>query len=167
MGSYVNNDGLLNRYGTASSAGTGIGTGGEISVAGPLRCVEVEFDLDDVGSSATLVHDTVTIPNGARIEKVELVAQVLADSAGDAGVLNVGLIDQDRTTELDYNGLIAAVVQGSIDASGERTEFNVGSTYAGALIGTTLSNSGLITADYDTAAFTVGHVVVRVWFYIP
>ena len=50
----------------------------------------------------------------------------------------------------------------AIDTAGETNVIRKGSTGAGALIGTTLTNAGLLVADYDTAAFTAGEVVVRI-----
>ena len=164
MGTWTNNDGLYIKFGTTEAT---VGTAGELKEYGPLRVVEVEIDYTMLATAAAVMSDTVMIPNGARIERIQVVTETAWDSAGDAFVMNLGLIDQDRTTELDYNGFIAALPQASMDPAGEINEVIIGHTYVGALVGTTLSNTGLITADWDTAAPTVGKSVFRIYYYIP
>lgn len=160
---WTNNDGLLVKFGTEEATR---GAGGHVKSVGPLDVVEVEFLLTGLGVSASIVDQHVVIPSGSRIEKVEVVAETAATSGGSAA-LNVGLIRLDRSTELDYDGLVAALALASIDAEGDVVTLIQGGTSRGALVGTTLANAGVLTADYDTAAFTAGKVVVRVHFYRP
>lgn len=158
--SWYNSDGLLVKFGTEEGA---VGKAGEYVTTGPLRMVEVTFALTGLGTAAAILDDHVVIPAGALIEKVTLVNKVLATSGGSA-TLNVGFIRSDRTTENDYDGLIAAGALATFNTKGETVDYTVGSTAAGALLGTALTYDSYITADYDTAAFTAGTVSVRIYF---
>jgi hypothetical protein len=163
VNAWYDNTGLYRKYGTDKATPH---IAGEYCTYGDTREVEVTLTLPSLGSSASIVDDTVVIPAGARIEEVSIVAHTAATSSGSA-VLNIGLSRTDRTTELDYDGLVAALAKTAYDAAGEKTTINVGSTGAGALIGTTLAYTGHITADYDTAAFTAGVIRVRIRYYMP
>lgn len=171
MGSWLNNDGLYIEYGPDEVT---VVDGGEYKAFGALHEVEIEIDLDALSTSAeTILSDTITIPNGARIEKVVLVVETAATSGGSA-TLDFGLIDQDRTTELDYDGLVAALALAEMSDAGAVIEFMNGadSTPAGesgdgALVGTTLSNTGLLTASANTAVFTGGRLKARIYWYNP
>lgn len=163
----TNADGLYWRYGT--NEGTAQITG-ELKTFGARRMVEVTIDLDSLPTAASgneqIQSDTVTIPAGALIEEVELIAT--EETAGTNANLDIGLVDQDRSTEIDFNGLITAGddFNGGTDL-GKVYRYVVGSTDAGALIGTKLTNTGLITASPDTADFTQGVLKCRVYYSIP
>lgn len=162
MGTWTNNDGLYIKYGTSEAevtTGGSYGTG----VAG-MHVTEVVFDATALGASAAIQADTTVIPSGVILHKVEVIADVAATSGGSA-VLNVGLIRLDRSTELDYDGIIAALPVANMGTIGELTTLSQDVTYSGALIGTTTANAGLITADYDTAAFTAGTIRVKIYWY--
>lgn len=160
---WLNNDGLTVKFGKEEGDA---GKGGQYRTDGPLRMAEVEINGTDIGSTATLVDRHTIIPNGARIEKVEVVAET-AFTSGGAATLDVGLVDQDESTAIDDDGLVAALALTSIDASGDVVELVQGSTGHGALVGTTLSNAGYITVHYGTAAYTAGRAVIRVYYYTP
>jgi hypothetical protein len=83
--------------------------------------------------------------------------------------LNIGLQKLDHSTELDYDGLgkAAALTQTALAAKGTILTFITGTSNAGALIGTQLASNGLLTFDYDTAAFTDGRITVRVYVSVP
>lgn len=162
MGTWLNSDGLYIKYGQTEAT---VGKAGEFMdpAEGTVHCVELRLDLAVVAASTTpyIVSDTVTIPNGAWIREVKVF--VSEETAGVNANLDLGLIDQDRTTELDYNGLLAAAdaFNGGTDV-GTEVIFVKGTTEAGALVGTRLSNTGLVTANYDTAAFTDGTLFVTI-----
>ena len=161
---WMNSDGLYLKTGTSEAT---LSTAGEFELDGPTHVVELTlFDMTTLTTTAAVQDDVTFIPKNARIDRVDVVTETAATSGGSAA-LNVGLIRRDRTTELDYDGLIAALALTSIDAAGETTSITKGGTSAGALIGTTLSNSGYLTADYDTAAYTAGKVIVRVYYRFP
>lgn len=159
--SWFNSDGLQLKFGPDKAT---VGRGGEPRDNGSLRVVEVKIDLTTLGTAAAIIDDNIFFPKNVRIEEVEIVAETAATSSGSA-VLNVGLQRLDRSTQLDYDGLIAALAVTAYDAAGEKNVIRVGSTGAGALIGTTTTQPCYITADYDTAAFTAGVVIVRIRYY--
>lgn len=158
---WSNSDGLYIKFGTEEGTA---GRAGEYSTLGPQRFVELFIpDMTKLGLTAAIQEDNVVLPKGARIEKIEIITQTAVTSGG-AAVLNIGLIRTDRSTELDYDGLVAAAALATFNAAGETVTFTNGTTAAGALVGTTLANNGYLTADYDTAAFTAGAIRVRVYF---
>lgn len=163
MGIWYNNDGLRIKLGVDEAKVT---RGGEYSTMGEFREYEVRFGLTALATTEAIQAYGVLVPAGFFIEEVEVVASVAATSGGSA-TLDVGLIRQNTTTTYDDDGLVAALALTAIDAAGEKTVLRVGSTGAGAFIGTTLANTGLITASYNTAAFTAGEVTVRVKGYVP
>lgn len=158
-----NSDGLYLKYGPDKATSS---TAGEYSNLGALREIEVKIDLTPLATGSTILADTTLFPKNMRIEEVEVVVETLATSGGSA-VLNLGLIRENRSTVYDADGFIAALALTSLDAAGEKTVLRVGSTSAGAFIGTTLANAGYLVADYDTAAFTAGTVIVRIRYYNP
>lgn len=171
MGTWHNSDGLFIRFGTDE---TTVVDGGEYNTYGALHELELDLVLTDLSTSAdTFLSDTVTLPNGARIEKVVLVVETPATSGGSA-TLDIGLIDQDRTTAFDDDGLVAALALAEMSDPGAVITFvngadstPAGETGDGALIGTTLSNTGLIVASANTAVFTAGVIKVRIYWYNP
>jgi hypothetical protein len=162
MGTWTNADGLRIAFGTDEAV---TGKAGEYRTVGSERMVEVQIDLTTLGTSAAIQDQHVTIPAGAFISKVELITLVTATSSG-TGTLNVGLQRLDRSTELDYDGFIAAAVLTTFNNVGETVTYAQDTTGHGALLGTELANPGYITADYDTGAFQTGVVRVRI-FYMP
>lgn len=155
---WFNPDKLYLKYGPDKATSNKTG---EYDYDGPTHYVETVIDLSTLTASPTIISDVYTFPKNARIEKVTVVTQTAATGAG--AVLNVGLVQSaDRTTAIDADGFVAALPLASMDAAGETTVLVVGSTYAGTSIGTTNATVGLITADYDTAAFTAGQVKVRI-----
>ena len=163
MGTWTNNDGLRIKIGASEANVT---QGGEYNKTGEYHIVETRIGLTGLGTASALVEPGIIIPKGARIEDVEVVAETAATSGG-AAALNVGLVRLDNSTAIDVDGLVAAAALTTIDAAGEKTVLRPGVTGAGALIGTTLANAGKIVADYDTAAYTAGSVIIRVKFYVP
>lgn len=162
---WINSDGLKVLFGTDQARAA---RGGEYSVlTGGRHVVEVIVDLTTLSTSnQTIVVDNVIIPNGAFIETVNVYATVAATSSGN-GTIDVGLVDQDFSTEIDFNGLVAAMVKGSVDNIGEMNTLTQGITYAGALVGTKITNSGYIVANLNTAAYQTGKVVVRIFYSVP
>lgn len=161
--SWYNADGLYLKYGTDKATAN---NGGEYKTFGQLRSIEFKLDLTTLTSTPTIINDIEFMPKGVRIEQVDVVADAAATGTG--ATLDIGTIKTDRSTEIDYNGLIAALPLTSIDSTGEKTANNVGSTYAGALIGTTTGTDvGYFTANYNTAAYTAGSAFIRVFFNKP
>lgn len=131
----------------------------------------VKIDLTTIAafdsSNHTIVAETVTVPAGAFLEDVEVF--VLKETAGVNANLDLGFVKaSDRSTEVDFNGLLAAAdaFNGGTDL-GTYTKFNVGTTEAGALIGTRLAYTSLITANAETANFSAGIIEVRIHWFMP
>jgi hypothetical protein len=160
---WTNSDGLKINYGQTEAV---VNKGGE-KVVGGRHWTEVVVNLVGlVTSGQTIVSETVSIPAGALIEEVEVI--VIKETAGVNSNLDLGLVDQDRSTEIDFNGLLAAADAFNAGTDlGLKTVFNVGTTEAGALIGTVLTNTGYICANADTAVFTAGVLLVRVYWSVP
>lgn len=156
---WVNSDGLRVHF----PGDERIVSGGEYPGAGELRVIEVEFDAADVGTSVTILDYDVIIPRNSRIEQVELVSETAFTNATS---FDFGLTRLDGTTELDNDGLINDVALASINANGEKNTYNVGTSGAGALIGTTTAYPGYLNAT-RTGTAGVGHGVLRVKLYVP
>lgn len=165
MAEWINSDGLRVRLGTTEAEVT---RGGELPGAGEFRSTTFNITLTNLGSSSALVPDTtgILIPSGARIHDVTVVNLTAATSGGSA-TLNLGLVDQDTTTAIDIDGLLVAAPLADWNAAGETKVYTIGVTGVGALVGTTLSNTGYLVADYDTAAFTAGELRVTIRYFVP
>lgn len=158
---WFNNDGLMLKYGPTKAVAT---TAGDYKTFGELREVELTIDLTTLTSSPVIVNDVTFFQAGVKIQQVIVIASTAA--VGATATLDIGLQKLDRATEIDYNGIVAALPVGSIDATGEQTTLTPGATYAGVLMGTTTgSDPGYLTANYNTAAFTAGVVRVRIQYY--
>lgn len=163
---YDNADGL--RIFEPGSATT-LSRGGEYNYLGgrvtevylELAALEAFGDADD-----TIVEENVYIPAGAFIEKIEVF--VTKEPTGANANLDLGLVRTDRSTELDFNGFLAAAdaFHAGTDL-GTSTTYTVGTTEVGALVGTVLAYTGLITARADTADFTAGQLRIRVFWFVP
>lgn len=161
---YTNNDGLYIKSGVEEAR---VATGGEYRNDGPYHSVEVVIqDMTTLTDASAIMSDTTIIPKGARIDEVQIINETAATSGGSA-TLNVGLVRLDRTTAYDADGLIAAAALSTFNSVGETNVIRAGSSGAGALIGTTTAYPALICADYETAAFTAGKLVIRVIYRIP
>lgn len=161
---WLNSDGLYVKFGADEATP---GKAGETNIAGDRREIVAEISAMTaltVTPGATILDDNVWLPKNARIEEVEV--EVVTACTGATATLDIGLIRSDRSTQLDYNGLVAAAAVATLDTAGKRLNLIAGSTAAGALIGTTLSNNGLFVANYNTAAFTAGAIRVRVKYFM-
>lgn len=170
MGTWKNSDGLYIKYGT--DAGISPSRAGSPSVYGPEQMIEVEITLSELTQTETILNDAVVLPANSFINRVEVITEVAA-ATGTA--IDVGLIRiSDRSTEIDYDGILAAFVRGTMDSVGEITRFTKGSslpasiTTQGALVG---ASSGVYPAHIsasmtDATAFTAGRIKVRI-FYEP
>lgn len=164
----TNADGLRVYYGVDEATET---RAGQHQLSDGKQMTEVIIALASLptvaSTDAQIVGDTTVIPDDAIIEKVEVF--VLKETTGVNANLDLGLVSAvDRSTEIDFNGFLAAAdaFNGGTDL-GTTTEYVVGTTEAGALIGTRLTVPGLITCSAETADFTAGVIRVRVYWYIP
>lgn len=178
--SWTNNDGLYIKYGAEEVA---VARGGEYSEGRAGDSVH-EFYInytDALTATPTILGDLgtetgsfgVMLPKGFRIREVEVFTLQAFTSSGTIGSasLVLGLKREDRSTELDHDGLTTSSFVGSaFDATGETTTVRIGVTGVGALVGTTLANDGLIVvsnAGHASHPFTAGRAVVRVRGFYP
>lgn len=177
MGTWLNSDGLYIRYG-ADEADNAIG-GVKNNTDGEHEA-EFELTFTDFNSATPTLPRTdsfgLVIPKGARIEEVETIVQTAFTSSGTVGSATVVLgLKQasDRSTELDHDGFTTSSFLGStggIATVGSKTVTRVGSTGAGALLGTTLANNGVLVASnsaHATHPLTAGVLKVRVRYFYP
>src|SRR5512146_2936657 len=119
---WLNNDDLYLKYGTAKAT---VQKAGEYHLDGPEHMIEIKLTLSELTQTETIQSDTVFFPKNARIDRVDVVTHTAA-ATGTA--IDVGLIrSSDRTTEIDYNGLLAAFPTASMNADGETTKLTAGS----------------------------------------
>ena len=175
MPSWLNNDGLLIKYGTDEGVSTF--TAAEYEQDGPTRFVYVEVPLALLTSTATILSDVVVIPKGAQIEMIEVITEV----AGATGTsFDIGIVGLDRSTvtglsagATDAASAATAIINGmplaSFNAVGERTQFTnsttvpASATGTGTCVGNVLTNPVRLTGRYPTgSAFTAGRVKVRI-----
>lgn len=157
---WTNNDGLYIRFGTEKPV---VSLGGESSTDGNNRVVTVDFAFSDLAATGTekIIAEGVIIPDGAVVKSASL--HVSTAFVGATATLTLGLIDTDRSTAYDADGIDAAIAVAALTA---------GATIAcdGAVVGNLISNSGtgvMITATEGTAAFTAGVAQLVVEYYIP
>lgn len=157
------NTGLYQRYGTEQTVPL---KGGEYRTNGAMREIEVKIDLTTLTETETILSDSIFFPTGVVISEVE----IYVDTAAATGVaVDIGLIQTDRSTEIDYDGIVAAAATATL-TKGAKLTLVKGSTGVGALItnGTSIANVGHITASRTTAtAFTAGVIRVRIRYSRP
>jgi hypothetical protein len=161
-------NGQFQKYGTSLARATRVGE--YMDTSSGRHCVEATIALASLptvsSTNVQIIDDSVTIPNGAFIEEITVL--VTKETAGSTANFNLGLVDQDRSTEIDFDGFLAAAdaFNGGTDL-GTLTQYIVGTTEAGALIGTKITNTGLLVAWADTADFTAGVIKVRIFYSFP
>lgn len=161
MGWY-NSDGLYVKFSTEEATP---GKAGGYRTAGPQQMAELTIaDASLITANPVIQDYNLVIPKYARIEKVEVIVTTLLTDTSAGSVLNVGLKKTDNSTELDYEAFVKALPLASLNVAGETTVLTAGVTYAGDLIGTTLSENGYLTVDYSTEAFLTGAFKVRIYY---
>lgn len=155
---WLNNDGLYVKFGTEEG---NVGILGEYRTNAAQRQTEIILDLTTLASTDTILDFTTFLPKDAFIEKVDIETKVSATSGGSA-TLSVGLYKSDTTTAISATGLVSALALATIGNAGTLTTLTLGSTGAGAKIGSTPGFPAYFSAKYGTAAFTAGVVAIRV-----
>ncbi len=159
---WMDNGGLYQKYGIDQATPK---VGGEYKTFGQLREIELKLTLSSLTQAETIVDDTVFFPAGVIIQEVIVETNAVA-ATGVA--IDLGLTRTDRTTEIDYDGILAAFPLANMDTLGEQTTLNKGSSFAGALIGATTANVGQISCSATTSAvFTTGVIIVKIRYYKP
>lgn len=176
--SWTNSDGLYIKMGKEEGISA---KGGLPRQAGDTYEFVATIDYSEALSATYAIVDGgsdvgpygIVIPEGLRIKEVEVFTETAFTSSGTIGsaTFALGLKQRDRSTELDHDGLLTASFVGSaLDAAGETTVVRVGSTGAGALLGTTLSQDGvLVVANtaHGSHPYTAGKAIVRIRGYYP
>lgn len=157
--SWLNEDGLYIRYGTEEAE---VAKSGQYRGVGPAEIVELKLTGTDLVDDAVIVDRVTRLPDNVQIEKIEVVVDTAFTSGGSA-VLDIGVIDTDEVSNPDDDALVAALALSALNVQGETTEITNGGTGAGALVGTKTTKNTYITASYDTAAFTAGVALVRLY----
>lgn len=181
MGTWLNSDGLHVKFGVDEGD---LRRGGELNTLGQDRVIQATVKYTDaLSATAAIVGSAVTtddgafgvvIPKGFRVKAIEVLTKTAFTSSGTIGsaTLAMGLkLASDRSTELDHDGFTTASFVGSrIDAVGERTFVEIGTTGVGALVGTTLASNGvLVVANtaHGSHPYTAGELQVNIIGYDP
>ena len=166
--SWFNNDGLLVKFGTEKTVAN---RGGEYRRNGKLREVELTINLASLTQGEVIQSDQVFFPAGARIVRTTVQTNIAA-ATGTA--IDVGLVRMDRTTEIDFDGILAAFVTASMNTVGELSILQKDVTIPTGLAGTGALHSipttfvGYITASMtDATSFTAGQIVITIQYYMP
>lgn len=161
---WLNNDGLRVLFDKEQGQP---GRAGEYNLLGPVKMVEVAIDLTDLNTSAsTLLSPTVTLPEGAFVEKVEVVVTEVTDSADDTANLDLGFQKLDGTA-YDEDGLLAAADGWHAAAVGTVTTYVAGTSEAGDDYGVALTEPVRLVAKADTQVYTTGSLNVRIYYQKP
>jgi hypothetical protein len=159
---WFDGDGLLRKYGPTRTVAN---LGGEYRTYGRLHEVEVKIDLTALTQTETIQSDVTVIPSGVIIQEVEINTKT---AAATGVAIDLGLIKLDRTTEVDYDGLLAAFPTASMNAAGEKNIISDNTTYDGALIGAVTAYPSFVSCSATTAtAFTAGYIVVTIRYWKP
>jgi len=165
---YTSPDGLVQKYGVLKTVPN---LAGEYRTVGQMREVQLKINLADLTQSEAIQTYQTFMPAGARIAEVEVLTHTAA-ATGTA--IDLGLVRTDGTTEIDFDGFLAAAPIAVMNSAGERTVYTAITTVpatqtgTGALIGTTLANVGYITCSMtDATAFTAGIIYVTIRYYVP
>lgn len=157
---WLNNDGLLIKYGRGRSDMTT--KGGEYCASdGGYNVVTIDLDMTTLTQTPTIVNDVVALPANSQIMEVR--TRVLtAATAGSAW--QFGLIQRDRSTAIDVDGLIDSAATTTVDAIGETATYTATSSAPkGALIGTIVTaESYFVAAIEASTVYTAGLVRIEV-----
>lgn len=168
MAIWTNADGLRVRFGLDEAVPAKVT---EYRTHGPKRFVEILIDpslLPTVAQNSVIIDDSYTLPIGAQIEDVQILAS--DDFTAGTGTLNIGIINRYPATP-DITDVDALVVAATV------AELNTGGTNTSGWIGVRAKNGGgaglrleamaWLTWEVDTAAIVGGFATVRVYFSVP
>lgn len=159
-----NEDGLVVRFGVERTAKAKVA---EYTTDGPRRMVEVVLnhaDLPAVADGVTVLSEEARLPLGAWVEEVEMTVTEEFDSAADGGLLNVGTIDLDRSSNGDTDGFVVAATEAELAVG---TTSNVAGWVGAHVDGPVLASPQLLTVEVDGEEFTAGEAVIRIYYSIP
>lgn len=165
---WINADGLRVLFDNEEAA---LGAGGKVSTMAPEQMVEWYIDYTmfttSTDTASPIVDWNTYVPDNSRLSRLEVVATTLWNSAGNGFTMNLGLVRAtDHSTVIDYDGLLAVLPEASLDPAGERFEADYinHNTYGGDLLGTTITQPGVLSLYYGTEAPTGGAGYVRLYY---
>jgi hypothetical protein len=179
---WTNNDGLRVKFGPEESA---VARGGARVDATGMHEISFEIDYRDVLSATAAILGSVAagdivgsygvmVPKGLLVKEVEIQTITAPTSSGTvaSATLVLGFIGDDLSTTYDVDGLTTTsmVIGTVLETAGEVNVIRVGSTGAGALVGTTLANDGVIVvanSAHGSNPFTAGKWRVTVRGFYP
>jgi hypothetical protein len=178
MAKWVNNDGLDVKFGTERAHSLADAGDYKTFNGAGESVVELEIDLAKLTTTETILSDVVWLPKNAQVTWVKSVAEVLGATGTS---IDVGLVythaTTGATTELDYDGLLAAFpLSDNYNGTGDTVTFYENTTVpasvtgTGALVGTILATTAeryYISASYAAgSAFTAGRLRLSIG-YLP
>src|ERR1044072_1563705 len=125
--SWLDNGGLYQVYGVDQATTE---NGGEYANVGASREIEVRIDLTTLNQNEVVQLDNVFFPVGMKIQEIEIDVEV---AAATGAAIDLGFIRTDRATEIDYDGLLAAMPTATLTA-GNRIVVRNGRTNVGAMV---------------------------------
>jgi len=151
MSTWINEDGLTVRF--DKDRLNQKKQSGAYNFGGPTETIEIFVNLADLTATNAVIEEGVRLPTGYLLESAELAV----DEVGAGGsAIDIGIVAADRTTEVDYNGVIAAAATSAVNAVGKQT------VATGALVGTVLnSKAAYVTGKVAGTLFTAGKARVR------
>jgi hypothetical protein len=157
---WLNNDGLLVKFGTEEAVPAMVGTYRE---AGAIRgLMEINLDLKTLVDTPTILSDTSKLPEGALIERLHVIATETA--VGGASILDLGVVEEDRVSNHDDDALLAAIALADYNSIGNDNVYTQGDPGHGVLVGNVLPKSYYVTGSWDGAAFTAGKLKIRIYY---
>jgi hypothetical protein len=168
---WFNPDGLIVPFGRDEGRPQQVGEFNELTDLHEVHAVLVLTDLPAFGTGIAnqlILSESVRFPVGAIFQEVEMYTEIVP--VGATADINFGLVAMDRTTEVDFNGLINAADIATFDTLGTIVKFGVNTdgvpapTAGGALITgqIALTAPALLVASATTAQFTDGKVRVKI-----
>jgi hypothetical protein len=160
-GDWVNDDGLYIKFGPQEARASKSGEYARSAASDGKHRIEVIVDLASLPTAASgneqIQDDGVWLPDNVFIEKV-IVEVIEEPTTVGSPNLDFGLVAMDRSTEVDFNGLLAAAdaFEAGTDL-GVIVEYDTATTEAGVLVGTQFTGGpAYFTASADTADWTDG-----------
>lgn len=155
MARWTNNDGLKIRFDVDKI--NQLAPRGEAPGAGEDRVIDFIVDVATLKAGPNLIEGVV-IPRNSTIAEIQWMPVIAT-----AGLTSFDVGTQKYNgTELDYNGLAAAAVPGTV---GVRVKTVKGGTSAGAVLGTTTALPGNLTIT-PTGTPTAGRLAFRVKLFV-
>lgn len=170
---WMNNDGLYIKFGPEKAKSLVDAGDYKTFNADGDSVLQLEVNLAELTTAEQILSDVVWLPKGAQITYVKSVTEVVG-STGTS--IDVGLIRADRTTEEDYDGLLAAFpLADNYNGLGDTVTFYENATVpasvtgTGALVGTILSTANsdkyYVSASYAAgSAFTTGRLRLTIGY---